>query len=148
MSATLVFLGMFLMQSVGQEPPIRHVPRVDSTFAERLRLCPGVPYLGGVSQPNDVRRSIAQALGTITAVDVHQFGRAFSDFAAVQAYLQGQLARRPRVLYRYTPWAEATPLAVACTSAASGGTSRTTSGPGIGTGMGLRSQAERRRGQG
>ena len=111
MSATLVFLGMFLMQSVGQDPPIRHVPRVDSTFAERLRLCPGVPYLGGVSQPNDARRSVAQALGTITAVDVHQFGRAFSDFAAVQTYLQGQLARRPRVLYRYTPWAEATPLA-------------------------------------
>lgn len=111
MRPTLVFLGIFLMQLVGQDPPIRHVPRVDSTFAGRLRLCPDVPYLSGASQPNDARRSVAQLLGTITAVDVHQFGRTFIDFAAVQTYLQGQLARRPRVLYRSVPWAEGTPLA-------------------------------------
>ena len=111
MRPTIVFLGMFLMQSVGQDPPIRLVPRIDSTFAERFGLCPGVPNLSGVSQPNDARGSVAQALGTITAVDVHQFGRTFGDFAAVQTYLQGQLARRPRVLYRYSPWAEATRLA-------------------------------------
>ena len=106
-----MFLGMLLMQSVGQDPPISHVPRVDSTFAERLRLCPNVPYLGGVTQSNDARRSVAQVLGTITAVEVHQFGRSFVDFAAVQTYLGSQLAQRPRVLYRHVPWAEATPLA-------------------------------------
>ena len=110
----IMLLGMFLLPFVLQDPPIRHVPRtVDSTFAERGALCPHAPYLGGVSRPNDARRSVAEVLGTVTAVDVYQFGRSFVDFVAVQTYLHKQLAERPRVLYRHVPWAEATPLAAA-----------------------------------
>jgi hypothetical protein len=69
----IIFLGMFLLPFVAQEPPIRHVPRtVDSTFTARGSLCGDAPCLGGVSRPNDARRSVAEVLGTITAVDVHQ----------------------------------------------------------------------------
>jgi hypothetical protein len=69
----IMILGMFLLPLVAQDPPIRHVPRtVDSTFAERSGLCPDAPYLGGVSQPNDARRSVAQVLGAVAAVDVYQ----------------------------------------------------------------------------
>ena len=108
-----MFLGILLMPLVGQDPVMRHVPQtVDSTFAERSRLCSNARNLGGVSRANDARRSVAQMLGTITSLDVYQFGPIFGDFVAVQTYLRTQLAQRPRVLYRYEPWAESTPLAV------------------------------------
>ena len=113
MRATVMFLCMFLLPFVGQDPPIRHVPQPVDSIAERGGFCPNAQYLGGVSRANDARRSVAQALGTITAVDVYQFGPSFVDFVAVQTYLRRQLAQRPRVLYRYVPWAEATPLAAA-----------------------------------
>jgi hypothetical protein len=114
MRATIMFLGVFLLPFVEQDPPIRHVPpTVDSPFAERGSLCPNAPSLSGVSRPNDARRSVAQVLGSISAVDVHQFGRNFVDFAAVQAYLHQRLAQKPRVLFRHLPWANATPLAAA-----------------------------------
>jgi hypothetical protein len=107
----IMILGMLLLPFAAQDPPVRHVPRTaDSSFAERGGLCPDAPYLGGVSRPNDARRSVAEVLGTITALDVHQFGRSFVDFAAVQTYLHKQLSAKPRVLYRHVPWAEATPL--------------------------------------
>ena len=109
-----MFLGVLLLPFVAQDPPIRHVPQtVDSTLAQRGGLCANAPSLSGVHRPNDGRRSVAQVLGSITAVDVHQFGRNFVDFAAVQAYLHQRLAQRPRVLFQYRPWAEATPLAAA-----------------------------------
>jgi hypothetical protein len=114
MRPTILFLGVLLLPFVGQDPAIRHVPQArDSTFDERGALCPDAPYLGGVSRPNDARRSVAQVLGSITAVDVHQVGRNFVDFAAVQAYLHQRLAQRPRVLFRHLPWANPTPLAAA-----------------------------------
>ena len=109
-----MLFGMLLFPVVGQDPPIRHVPQVfDSAFAERRGLCPNAHYLGGASRANDARLSVAQVLGPIATVDVYQFGLNFVDFAAVQTYLRRQLAQRPRVLYRYVPWAEATPLAAA-----------------------------------
>ena len=109
-----MFLGLLLLPFVGQDPPIRHVPQtIDSTRAERKSLCPNAHALDGVNRANDARRSVAQVLGTITALDVHQFGPSFIDFVAVQTYLREQLAQRPRILYRYAPWAEATPLAAA-----------------------------------
>jgi len=116
MRPTIMFLGMFmlLLPVVGQDPPIRHVPQiVDSTFAERGGLCPNAHYPSGASRANDARLSVAQVLGPISTVDVYQFGQSFVDFVAVQTYLLRQLAQRPRVLYRYAPWAEATPLAAA-----------------------------------
>jgi len=111
MRPVIMSLVTLLLPFVGQDPPVRHVPRADSTFARRGGLCPNAPYLGGVSRPNDARRSVAELLGSITAVDVHQFGSNFIDFAAVQAYLHQRLAQKPRVLFRHLPWAEATPLA-------------------------------------
>ena len=106
------FLALFLLPLAGQDPPVRHVPRtVDSTISGRIDLCPGAPYVGGLSRANDARRSISELFGTITEIEVHQFGASFVDFSAVQTYVQGQLAQRPRTLYRYSAWAEATPLA-------------------------------------
>jgi hypothetical protein len=112
MRPLIVFLGLCLLPFIGQDPPIRHVPQtVDSTFAQRGRLCPNAPDLSGVGRPNDARRSVAELLGSITSVDVHQFGRNFVDFVAVQAYLHQLLAQRPRGLSRSLGWANATPLA-------------------------------------
>ena len=110
---TSVFLGILLVPLNWQDPVIRHVPRTaDSTFAERSRLCSNARYVGGGTVGNDARRSVAELLGTITSLDVHQFGPEFGDFAAVQTYLRTQLAQRPRTSYRSVPWAEGTPLAV------------------------------------
>jgi hypothetical protein len=92
-----VFLGILLVPLAWQDPVIRHVPRTtDSTFAERSRLCSNARYVGGGTVGNDARRSVAELLGTITSLDVHQFGPEFGDFAAVQTYLRTQLAQRPR----------------------------------------------------
>ena len=108
----VMFFGLLLLPWPGQDPPVRHVPRTaDTTFASRAGLCPAARSPGGVSQANDARRSVAQLVGTVTSVDVYQFGRNFVDFAAVQTYLVKQLAQKPRVMYRYSPWAEGTPLA-------------------------------------
>jgi len=107
-----VFLGILLVPLAWQDPVIRHVPRTtDSTFAERSRLCSNARYVGGGTVGNDARRSVAELLGTITSLDVHQFGPEFGDFAAVQTYLRTQLAQRPRISYRHQPCAESTPLA-------------------------------------
>jgi hypothetical protein len=105
-------LGMLLLPFVGQDPPIRHVLQtVDATFAQRGTLCPNAPNLGGVSRRNDAQRSVAELLGSITAIDIHQFGQNFIDFVAVQVYLRQLLAQRPRGLSRGLNWANATPLA-------------------------------------
>jgi hypothetical protein len=111
-AATRVLLGILLMPLAWQDPAVRHVPRtVDSTFAQRSRLCSNARSLAGVSVANDARRSVAELLGTIASLDVHQFGPDFGDFVAVETYFRTQLAQRPRAAYRYEPWAESTPLA-------------------------------------
>jgi hypothetical protein len=93
-------------------PPIHHVPRlVDSTFHHRITLCPAATTAAGELLQNDARRSTAELFGTVTSVDVHQFGDSFAGFAAVQRYLEQLLARRPRTSYPSIPWAEGTPLA-------------------------------------
>jgi hypothetical protein len=104
-------LALILLHLAGQNPPVRHLPRGDSTLGATIALCSGAPYIGGTSRANDARLSISELFGAVTEVDVHQFGAGFVDFAAVQTYVHRQLAQRPRTLYRYRAWAEATPLA-------------------------------------
>ena len=111
MKRSTPWLALILLPLAGQDPPVRYVPRLDSTIGGRTALCSGAPYIGGSSRANDARHSISELFGTISAIDVHQFGVSFIDFSAVQRYVQGQLAERPRTLYRYSAWAEATPLA-------------------------------------
>jgi len=111
MKPTLLCLSMLLLPSVGQDLAIRHVPKtIDSGFSTRTRLCPEAPYEGGVSRENDARRTLEQLLGPITAMDVHQFGPKFSNFKDVDGYLRELLAQRPRTAFRYSAWAEMTPL--------------------------------------
>ena len=104
-------LALIFLPLTGQDPPVRHVPRVDSTITGTIALCSGAPSVAGGSRANDARLSISELFGAVTEVDVHQFGTSFVDFEAVQNYVHAQLAQRPRTLYRYSAWAEATPLA-------------------------------------
>ena len=94
-------------------PPIRHVPRVvDVHFASRIHLCPGAPDSGGIGKSNDGRNTIAEFLGPgLREIAVHQIGDSFPEFSAVQGHIRRVLARRPHEFSRYSPWAEATPLA-------------------------------------
>jgi hypothetical protein len=103
-------LVLVLVPLAGQDLPVRLVPHGDSTIDGTRALCSGAPSRGGDSRANDARLSISNMFGVVTEVDVHQFGSGFVDFAAVHTYLHAQLAQRPRTLYRYRPWAEATPL--------------------------------------
>jgi len=93
-----------------QDLPVRLVPHGNSTIDGARALCSGAPSRGGDSRANDARLSLSNVFGAVTELDVHQFGSGFVDFAAVQTYLHAQLAQRPRTLYRYSAWAEATPL--------------------------------------
>ena len=107
--ATLSSLLGFLtvLQST---PPIQHVPRlVDSTFTRRTTLCPNAARSGGLWS-NDAERPVAGLMGTISSVDVQQFGTGFADFSAVRSYLTALLAQRPHTSYPTAPWAEGTPL--------------------------------------
>jgi hypothetical protein len=105
-------LVLLLLQATPPAPPINHVPRVvDSTFTRRSALCPAAGSGAWGLRPNDARRPVAELFGTISSVDVHQFGASFGSFPAVQLYLARLLAQRPRVSYSSVPWAEGTPLA-------------------------------------
>jgi hypothetical protein len=94
-------------------PPIRHVPRVvDVHFASRMQLCPEAPDSGGTGQVNDSQRTITEFLGTgLREIAVHQIGDSFPKFSVAQQHIREVMARRPQVFSRYSPWAEATPLA-------------------------------------
>jgi hypothetical protein len=111
MKRSMSLLALVLLPLAGQEPAVRHVPRGDSPIGGTMALCSSAPHIGGGSRANDARLSISEVFGAVTEVDVHQFGASFVDFAAVQTYVRGRLAQRPRTLYRYQAWAEATPLA-------------------------------------
>jgi len=93
----------------GPPPPaIRFVPlretKVD-LWGARV-LCYGTPMVEGSIRTNDNRRVVSELFGRIVAVDVHEYGMYFSNFAAVDNYLHAQLAKRPQKLYRYNPWQE------------------------------------------
>ena len=111
MKRSISLLALILLPLAGQEPPVRYLPRTDSPLGRRVALCSGAPATGGGDRVNDAQRSISELFGAMTEIDVHQFGASFVDFSAVQMYVQSQLAQRPRTLYRYSAWAEATPLA-------------------------------------
>jgi hypothetical protein len=104
--------GRVEAQLLAAPPPIRNVPRpADSTFTNRVTICPDAKGREPGVQANEARLSVVEILGTIAAVDVHQFGTGFSGFPAVQRYLADLLTRRPRTSYTTLPWAEGTPLA-------------------------------------
>ena len=91
---------------------IVHVPRtVDPQFATRLSLCPNAPMSGGAIRANDAQRSVAEFIGPdLIELQVHQVGDSFPDFGAVARHVRHLLARHPRFVSHFTPWAEATPL--------------------------------------
>jgi hypothetical protein len=102
--------GLALMSG---PPPIRHVPRVvDVHFASRMHLCPGTPDRGGIGQANDTGKTITEFLGTgLREIAVHQIGDSFPKFNVVQQHIRQVMSQRPQEFSRYSPWAEATPLA-------------------------------------
>jgi hypothetical protein len=95
--------------------PIRRAPRtVDPHFSRRVRLCPTAPDSANALLAllgNDSVQSIEQFLGpALIEVAVHQIGDSFPGFAAVEAHIRWVLAARPRSFFKYSPWAEGTPL--------------------------------------
>lgn len=103
---------LLLMQSAVAAPAIHHVPRlVDSSFATRGTLCRTAIATTAGLRPNDDRRTVAELVGRVASIDVHQFGTEFAGFPAVQRYLATLLGQRPHVSYPTIPWAEGTPLA-------------------------------------
>ena len=95
-------------------PRIRHVPRtIDHAFAARSHLCKGAPDSEGAVQTNEAKLSLAELWGSeLIEIQVHQIGEGFGDFNSAADHIRELLAQRPRVLTSYSPWAEATPLAV------------------------------------
>ncbi len=106
-------LTLVVMALPAAGPPIRYVPRlVDHEFATRSVLCKNAPTNHAVGQSNDAKLSIIEWLGPeLREVQVHQLGNDVRDFNAAQNQIRRLLARRPRFLNHFSPWAEATPLA-------------------------------------
>ena len=105
---TLVFMAF------SSGPRIRYVPRtIDHAFTTRIHLCKSAPDTPGAIQTNEAKLSIAELLGSeLSEIQVHQIGQGFADFNAAADHIRDLLRQRPRVLSKYTPWAEGTPLAV------------------------------------
>lgn len=105
--ALLLFLSL-----TTQEPSIRLVPRVvDPHFPERQRLCDEDSTTGGVSVPNDERRSIEEWLGpALLELQIHQLGDSLRAFPTARDHLRTLLRARPRSLTRFPGWAEGTPF--------------------------------------
>ena len=112
MTLTLTLLGAFMATLGPRNVPIHHDSRtVDPAFESRYALCPGASYEGGVDQSNESRASVEELFGPITTIEIHQFGPKFTTFSAVEAYVRDLLAKRPRRVSRYQPWANLTALA-------------------------------------
>ena len=100
MTLPLIFFGLFMGTVGPQNVQIYDVPKPgDPALKGRSRLCPNASAEGGVSRSNETRASIEQLFGTLTAVEIHQFGSKFSDFSAVEKYVRGLLSQR-REKYR------------------------------------------------
>jgi hypothetical protein len=112
MTLTLTLSGVVMatMVTLGpQNVPIHHVSRtVDPAFASRYQLCPGASYEGGVDRSNDTRASVEELFGPIASIEIHQFGPKFANLSAVETYVRELLAKRPRRVSRFQPWAEMT----------------------------------------
>jgi len=96
------------------EPRIRYVPRtIDHAFTTRFHLCQNSPDTPGAIQTNAAKLSITELFGSdLIEIQVHQIGDGFADFNAAADHVRDLLRQRPRVISKYTAWAEGTPLAV------------------------------------
>lgn len=108
------FLAGALLLAQGSLP-IRYAPRtVDPHFSSRGRLCPTAADSANARVTlldNDSMQSIAQFLGpSLIEVAVHQIGDSFPGFPPVEAHIRWVLAARPQSFFKYSPWAEGTPL--------------------------------------
>ena len=78
MTLTLLFFGLFAGTLGPQNVQIYDVPTPGAPAVKsRFRLCPNASAESGVSRANDTRASIEQLFGTLTSVEIHQFGQSF-----------------------------------------------------------------------
>ena len=114
MTTILALIGLFMFARAQQSVPVRYVPAFDPDTEASFRglgtICGNAPYEGGIYENNDARRPLEELFGTITLIEVHQFGPAFKTFQAVEMYLRDLLVQRPRTAFRYHAWANGTPL--------------------------------------
>ena len=111
---TTLALAILLTTLPAADPPVRHVPRiVDREFAARTTLCRDAAAASqGSVRTNEAKLSLAEWLGPdLVELQVHQTGAELVDFGAAASHIRRLLARRPRFLSPFPPWAEATPLA-------------------------------------